>query len=93
MVFCVVPDRPRKVQRERTSSTPHPMSSPVQALEALNEALEILENALEPLFEKPLSETIDSHEQLEQAKLCAMIPYIINELITSMLMKRIVCLF
>jgi hypothetical protein len=69
------------------------MSAPVQALEALNEALEILENALEPLFEKPLSETIDSHEQLEQAKLCAMIPYIVNELINSKLKNCIFDLF
>lgn len=59
------------------------MATPAQAVEALNEALEILENTLEPLLENALSETMESHDRLDQAKLAAMIPYVINQLIIS----------
>lgn len=65
------------------------MAAPTQAVHAINEALDILENVLEPLFVKSLHETIENQNTLEQAKLCAMLPYVVDQLITS---KSNVCL-
>jgi hypothetical protein len=59
------------------------MAAPTEAVHAINEALDILENALEPLFVKSLHETIENQNTLEQAKLCAMLPYVVDQLITS----------
>lgn len=59
------------------------MATPSQALESLNNALTELENILDPLFEQSLHETMETHEKLQQAKICAMLPYTVNQLITS----------
>lgn len=60
------------------------MTTPAGTVRAINEALDILENALEPLFGATLQETIENQDTLNQAKLCAMLPYIVDQLITSM---------
>jgi hypothetical protein len=59
------------------------MATPAQSVETLDSVLTELENVLEPLFEQTLRETMESHDKLQQAKLCAMLPYTINQLITS----------
>jgi hypothetical protein len=59
------------------------MATPIAAVHAINQALKILESALEPLFVKSLHETLEDQNTLEQAKLCAMLPYVVDQLITS----------
>lgn len=50
-------------------------------VDALNASLDELENKLEPLFARPLSDTLSSLETVQQAKLYAVLPYLINDLI------------
>lgn len=59
------------------------MATPAQSVETLDSVLTELENVLEPLFEQTLRETMESYDKLQQAKLCAMLPYTINQLITG----------
>lgn len=48
---------------------------------ALSNSLDELEEKLEPLFSKPLEETIGSLETLQQTKLQVLLPYLVNDLI------------
>jgi exosome complex protein LRP1 len=57
------------------------MPSPKEALKRVDNALDELEATLGPLMEKPLHETLEGLDRLQQAKLCAMIPYIVNDLV------------
>lgn len=57
------------------------MSSPKAALKKVDGALDELEATLEPLLEKPLHETLAGLDRLQQAKLCATIPYVVNNLV------------
>lgn len=59
------------------------MTAPAQAVQAINQALDALEIVLEPILDNALHETLEGRDNLEQAKLCAMIPYVVNQLITS----------
>ncbi|KIM32939.1 hypothetical protein M408DRAFT_189564 [Serendipita vermifera MAFF 305830] len=64
------------------------MTTPTGTVQAINEALDILENALEPLLAKSLYETMENQNGLDQAKLCAMLPYVVDQLITIYLKTR-----
>ena len=57
------------------------MSSPREALKKVDDALDELEVKLGPLLERPLHETLDGLDRLQQAKLCATIPYLVNDLV------------
>ena len=54
-------------------------------VQALSGSLDELEKQLEPLFAKPLPETLGSLETIQQAKLNVVLPYLINDLIFSAL--------
>ena len=54
-------------------------------VQALSGSLDELEKQLEPLFAKPLPETLGSLETIQQAKLNVVLPYLINDLIFSTL--------
>ncbi|KAL5534035.1 hypothetical protein ACEPAG_495 [Sanghuangporus baumii] len=55
---------------------------------ALSESLRELEEKLEPLFSKPLPDTLSSLDTLQQAKLQVLLPYLINDLIFIYLKTR-----
>ncbi|OCB85576.1 C1D-domain-containing protein [Sanghuangporus baumii] len=55
---------------------------------ALSESLRELEEKLEPLFSKPLQDTLSSLDTLQQAKLQVLLPYLINDLIFIYLKTR-----
>lgn len=57
------------------------MPSPREAIKNVDNALDELEAKLGPLLEKPLHETLDDLDRLQQAKLCATIPFIVNDLV------------
>ena len=57
------------------------MPSPKEALKRVDNMLDELETTLGPLLEKPLHETLNGLDRLQQAKLCATIPYIVNDLV------------
>jgi exosome complex protein LRP1 len=57
------------------------MPSPKEALKKVDDALDDLEATLGPLLEKPFHDTLDGLDRLQQAKLCATIPYIVNDLV------------
>ena len=50
-------------------------------VDALSISLTALESALEPLFAKPLADTVTALETAQQAKLYAALPYLINDLV------------
>lgn len=50
-------------------------------VDALKSSLDELESKLEPLFAKPLADTVNGLETLQQAKLYAALPYLINALV------------
>lgn len=55
----------------------------IAKVDALSASLDELESKLEPLFAKPLSETLGSLEAIQQAKLNVVLPYLINDLVFS----------
>lgn len=57
------------------------MPSPKEALKKVDDALDELEATVGPLLEAPLHETLEGLDRLQQAKLCATIPYIVNDLV------------
>ncbi|KAG8775101.1 hypothetical protein FRC15_000782, partial [Serendipita sp. 397] len=59
-----------------------------QSVQPLQDSLEALEKTLEPLFEKELHESLDEMDHLEQAKLCATLPYVIDQLLLSFLRAK-----
>lgn len=55
----------------------------ISKVTALRVSLQELEQKLEPLFSKPLQDTLESLDTLQQAKLQVVITYLINDLIFS----------
>ncbi|KAL5519177.1 hypothetical protein ACEPAH_860 [Sanghuangporus vaninii] len=60
----------------------------INKVTALSESLRELEEKLEPLFSKPLPDTLGSLDTLQQAKLQVLLPYLINDLIFIYLKTR-----
>lgn len=57
-----------------------------KVVEKLNDALDGLEESLEPLLAKPMSETLTGMTAaLDQAKLNVLVPYMVHDLIFSTL--------
>ena len=59
------------------------MKKQLAKVNALAKSLDELENKLEPLLSKPLSETMGPLDPLQQAKLNVVLSYLINDLIFS----------
>ncbi|CAG7851705.1 SubName: Full=Uncharacterized protein {ECO:0000313/EMBL:CCA68740.1} [Serendipita indica DSM 11827] len=64
------------------------MAAPAQRAKQLEDSLSELEGILEPLFEKKLHESLEKLDTLNQAKLCVMIPYVVNQLVTAYLRAK-----
>ncbi|KAG8836078.1 hypothetical protein FRC17_010011 [Serendipita sp. 399] len=58
------------------------------SVQPLQDSLEVLEKTLEPLFEKELHETLDQMDHLDQAKLCAVLPYVVDQLLISFMRAK-----
>lgn len=65
-----------------TSSLPQ-VKVPSEAVSKIEDDLDTLEELLEPLLEKPFPEILEKLGTLQKAKLCTLLPYIVNSLMLS----------
>jgi hypothetical protein len=59
------------------------MSRPLETLDSLSSSLDEIENMLEPLFEKSLTQIEEGLEPLQKAKLQVVLTYVIQDLVLS----------
>ncbi|PVF99863.1 hypothetical protein CPB86DRAFT_702515 [Serendipita vermifera] len=64
------------------------MDTPTSAIGALDDSIDKLEKLLEPFLSGTLDEALSGYNTLEQAKICTMLPYIVDELITVYLRSK-----
>lgn len=61
------------------------MADPIDTIELLSGSIDELEECLEPLFQKTLSQTEENLEPAQKAKLQVLLSYVIQDLVLSML--------
>jgi hypothetical protein len=62
---------------------------PTEEIAGIDDELDNLEELLEPLLSKPLSDTLEKLSLIHRAKLCTLLPYVVHSLMLSM--HRVTC--